>query len=419
MAGSVKLSILYYFLLSILILYALKVESDRPPLFQALYVFGDSMVDPGNNNDLLTLAKANFHPYGKDFLNATPTGRFTNGKLATDILSQLMGLPDLVPAYNDPEFKGQKLLRGVSFASAAAGLEDSTSNLYNVITLGKQVENFRNYKEQLANIIGQADARKIVSEALYVISMGTNDFILNYYLNPLRRKQYNITQWQDLLINSLERFIQNISKEGATRLAIVGVPPFGCLPSQIALYNPFGNTCYKKLNKVATSFNSKMMNLIQKMNSSLEDLRIDYFHLYGKLYDIVKNPRKYGFEESRRGCCGKGGILTPTLCYKGSPSCSDVSKYVFWDGNHPTSRTYVIIANDFLQLLAWNAQDGDAAVLLIANDHKLNDTLGKDEKIIIKLDWSKSMPRPDKRLEYEFWTKRNYESNLVDYTAKQ
>lgn len=54
------------------------------PLVPALIIFGDSVVDVGNNNNRTTLIKANFPPYGRDFVTHRPTGRFCNGKLATD-----------------------------------------------------------------------------------------------------------------------------------------------------------------------------------------------------------------------------------------------------------------------------------------------------------------------------------------------
>lgn len=52
----------------------------------AIIVFGDSIVDPGNNNHLKTLIKCNFPPYGRDFNGGMPTGRFTNGKIPTDFV---------------------------------------------------------------------------------------------------------------------------------------------------------------------------------------------------------------------------------------------------------------------------------------------------------------------------------------------
>lgn len=71
-----------YFLVLVLVS-AVVVHGD--PLVPALIIFGDSVVDVGNNNNLATTAiKANFPPYGRDFVTHKPTGRFCNGKLATD-----------------------------------------------------------------------------------------------------------------------------------------------------------------------------------------------------------------------------------------------------------------------------------------------------------------------------------------------
>lgn len=55
----------------------------------AIIVFGDSIVDAGNNDDLITEARCNYPPYGIDFDGGVPTGRFTNGKVPTDILGLL------------------------------------------------------------------------------------------------------------------------------------------------------------------------------------------------------------------------------------------------------------------------------------------------------------------------------------------
>lgn len=60
----------------------------RPPQGQQVpcfFIFGDSLVDNGNNNGILTLARANYRPYGIDF-PLGPTGRFTNGRTYVDAL---------------------------------------------------------------------------------------------------------------------------------------------------------------------------------------------------------------------------------------------------------------------------------------------------------------------------------------------
>lgn len=53
----------------------------------AVLVFGDSIVDTGNNNNNLgTTARCNYPPYGKDFKGGKPTGRFSNGKVPSDFI---------------------------------------------------------------------------------------------------------------------------------------------------------------------------------------------------------------------------------------------------------------------------------------------------------------------------------------------
>lgn len=60
----------------------------EPPVVPALFIFGDSLADPGNNNRLMSLAKANHPPYGRQFDTHMATGRFTNGRTALDFLGK-------------------------------------------------------------------------------------------------------------------------------------------------------------------------------------------------------------------------------------------------------------------------------------------------------------------------------------------
>ncbi|GLJ22002.1 hypothetical protein SUGI_0412180, partial [Cryptomeria japonica] len=274
---------------------------------------------------------------------------FTNGRLITDQLSELLGLPDLLPASLDPEFQGQKLLTGASFGSAASGYADSTSIPLNVLPLERQVKNFRLYKVRLAKQFGHETANRTISQALFAVSGGSNDFANNYFINPLTRKKYTIKQFQDLLLKSLTVFIQNVYNEGATTVAIVGLPPFGCLPSQITLHNILENKCVEEFNEVASSFNSKIKALLKKIRPNFPGALIAYFDIYDKFFDIIKSPNKYGFEETRKGCCGTGLLETSIACNPRTLTCPDPSKYVFWDSFHPTTKCYQIIAKDLFQ----------------------------------------------------------------------
>lgn len=54
-----------------------------------LFIFGDSILDAGNNNyiNTTTLDQANFFPYGRTFFRF-PTGRFSDGRLISDFIGE-------------------------------------------------------------------------------------------------------------------------------------------------------------------------------------------------------------------------------------------------------------------------------------------------------------------------------------------
>lgn len=72
-----------------LLLQPLRAATDIiPPGYSvpAVFIFGDSIVDTGNNNNLITQAKCNYPPYGRDFPDGRPTGRFSNGRVPSDLV---------------------------------------------------------------------------------------------------------------------------------------------------------------------------------------------------------------------------------------------------------------------------------------------------------------------------------------------
>lgn len=95
----------------------------------AVIVFGDSSVDAGNNNFIPTIARSNFLPYGRDFAGGKATGRFSNGRIPTDFISEAFGLKPIVPAYLDPAYNISDLATGLTFASAGTGYDNATSDV--------------------------------------------------------------------------------------------------------------------------------------------------------------------------------------------------------------------------------------------------------------------------------------------------
>ena len=56
----------------------------------ALFIFGDSFFDAGNNNYINTTTgfQANFGPYGESFFKY-PTGRFSDGRIIPDFIGKI------------------------------------------------------------------------------------------------------------------------------------------------------------------------------------------------------------------------------------------------------------------------------------------------------------------------------------------
>ncbi|CAN1339993.1 GDSL esterase/lipase At4g26790 [Linum perenne] len=117
-----------------LLLQVLQVNGKIP----ALFVFGDSTVDPGNNNHISTILKSDFEPYCRDFEGGKPTGRFSNGRIATDFIAEAFGIKSTVPAYLDPAYDIKDFATGVSFASAGSGFDNATSDVTELHQRGAQ-----------------------------------------------------------------------------------------------------------------------------------------------------------------------------------------------------------------------------------------------------------------------------------------
>ncbi|KAM6551202.1 hypothetical protein CsatB_001010 [Cannabis sativa] len=312
----------------------------------AVLVFGDSTVDPGNNNYLPTIFKSNFLPYGRDLANKKPTGRFCNGRLTTDFLASYVGLKDYVPPYLDPSLSMEELMTGVSFASAGSGYDPITPQVGNVLPVLKQLEYFKEYKKRLESSIGKQETEHHINKAIFVISAGTNDFIVNYFTLPIRRKIYTTLSSYDIfLMEHVKTFLQDLWGEGARRIVVGGLPPMGCLPGVITLNSPNEfqpRGCIDKYNSAARDYNKLLQNQLVSMQSGLANFgaRIAYVDLYGPVMELIREPTKFGLKEIFKGCCGTGYLEVTFLCNPLSYVCPDANKYMFWDSIHPTEKTY-------------------------------------------------------------------------------
>ncbi|KAL6226994.1 hypothetical protein ACLB2K_000953 [Fragaria x ananassa] len=313
---------------------------------RAVFAFGDSIFDTGNNDYIISLAKSNFPPYGRDFVGGKPTGRFCNGKLPSDFVAEKYGVKKILPAYLDPNLQLQDILTGVCFASAGSGYDPLTPKLLSVLSLPDQLGMFRKYKSKISAAVGNERTATILSKSISFVSMGSNDFAINYFSTPLRSPHYDIPAYTDLMIQSALTFLQELYALGARVIGILSVPPIGCLPALRTLDGGIEKACYETANQAAILFNSKLSHLINSLNERLPEAHFIYIENYSPLLSLLQNPAQYGFEVVDKGCCGTGNLEFGPLCNKASPgTCTDVSKYLFWDSFHPTEKAYRILSS--------------------------------------------------------------------------
>ncbi|XP_062105717.1 GDSL esterase/lipase At2g42990-like [Humulus lupulus] len=340
----------WLFLIQTYLLLLLVAGSKPGQKIPAVIVFGDSSVDSGNNNFIPTIARSNFMPYGRDFFGGFPTGRFCNGRLPPDFISEAVGLKPLVPAYLDPAYNISDFSYGVCFASAGTGFDNATSNVLGVIPLWKEVEFYKEYQKKLRDYLGDEKAQVIISEALYLVSIGTNDFLENYYSSPEKQKQLTVSQYEDFLIGLAWNFVKDLYFLGARKISLAGLPPMGCLPLQRATNIMQDHACAEDKNSVAREFNMKLITLVANLNNYFPGLQLVYSDAYTVFLDIITSPSKYGFEVANYGCCGTGRFEMSFLCNKHNPfTCPDANKYVFWDAFHPSEKTDQIISYNLLK----------------------------------------------------------------------
>ena len=81
-----------FIMLTLTIVLVVTVAPNKAEAARAFFVFGDSLVDSGNNNYLATTARADYPPNGIDYPTRRPTGRFSNGLNLPDIISEFIVL---------------------------------------------------------------------------------------------------------------------------------------------------------------------------------------------------------------------------------------------------------------------------------------------------------------------------------------
>ncbi|EFJ30459.1 hypothetical protein SELMODRAFT_89823 [Selaginella moellendorffii] len=339
---------------SLLLLFLASLETIRAaeaPQVPAFFVFGDSLVDSGNNKFLQSLSQANHSHNGIDFQGSVATGRFCNGLTVTDVVAQELGLP-LAPPYLDPSTNGTAILKGVNYASGGAGVLDETG-LYFLqrLPLGKQIEYYGNTRSQIIGLLGQKAASQMLSKSIFCFVIGSNDY-LNNYVAPVTATplMYTPQQFQVRLVSTYKKLLTDAYKLDARKFIIAGAGPIGCIPYQLTVNFQRNSTCAPQPNELVLNFNKALRQTVFDLNRQFPDAKFVYVNTYDTVTTVIKNPGKYGFANSDTACCGTGGPYRGLIsCIPSVSVCSNRTEHFFWDPYHTSEAANYVLGKGILE----------------------------------------------------------------------
>lgn len=273
--------------------------------FDAVYAFGDSLSDAGNIYAISggTIPGA---PYSN--------GRFTNGNVWVQDLSQSLGLGTLTPSRAG----------GTDYAYGDAYSGSSPIHPTGLLPI------------DLPNQISQFQAAHSTADpsALYTIWIGSND--LSSILQSANPTDYAADS--AAVIMNINSAINSLAGEGAKNFLVLTVPDLGKTPAALAS----GSAGAAAASALSYQFDLSLASDLSTMSAG-DSLNLNVLDTYSLIDGLVANPSAYGFTNVTAPC------VTGAVAYIGGTACAPTvaaqNQYLFWDSLHPTSAAHQLVAD--------------------------------------------------------------------------
>ncbi|KAL9682372.1 hypothetical protein QQ045_014168 [Rhodiola kirilowii] len=312
-----------------------------PGTNKALFIFGDSIYDAGNNVYEPKNSHINYYPYGNTYFKNS-TGRVCDGRIIPDFIAEYMKMQFIKP-YSLPGFTNYT--DGANFASSGSSV--LPENRPSSTNLALQMKNFESVVSKIENEQGGKTANLLVSNAIYMISIGGNDYVDLPSNTSSAARERMVAR----VIAALSSAVKKLHGRGARKFAFQNIGPLGCMP---LMKNRAGSKgeCVYGLTVSAKMHNIALASLLKQLQSSLTGFSYSLYDVYTALALRSRYPKKYGFKVGDSACCGSGtfnGLFTcggqnGTVKYN---LCSKPGEYVWFDAAHPTDETNKYLAESF------------------------------------------------------------------------
>lgn len=291
------------------------------PNYPAMYVFGDSLSDNGNDFAVTTAQRIvpavppSVTPYATYW-----QGRFSNGPVAVEYLWKLASRKnsaELTPfALNGRLDKKSSV--NFSFGGAGSGEQNLTPNGFSVPGLVGQVGLYSAALER----------KKSDSKALYVVWAGSNDYLQNITHDPY------------VVIGNISNSIRTLYDTGAREFLVPNLPDLGETP----LVKAQGTSAqFTLLSKSHNALLDSTLNSLARLKG-IKIVQLDVFTLGTTLLKsglVNADVPALAFLSP-----GTGAVdclfRNPATCVD-VPQAGFLAPFLYWDVLHPTTQVHSII----------------------------------------------------------------------------
>ena len=286
--------------------------------FSAIYAFGDSLSDAGNDSlaTSLTGTIPVSPPYYSQSYGLVSANTFSNGPTWTMDLSLALGLGTLSPSLtggNDfayggaetgstPQSPGGIALAATSLPSQAVQFEAGVS-------------------------------RSQASGALFTLAIGAND-ILAILSQPALTAAQQAADIAAAVANEVG-FIKRLASDGARTLLVLDVPDLGKTPTVLRGTANGSGTPSAALDALASSLSSQYNAALASQLPGIAGISAKVVDAYQLIDSAVANPAAYGISNATTP------VWSGTYSSAGSGTLSSTNiltqdQSLFWDSLHPT-----------------------------------------------------------------------------------
>ncbi|MDI1351567.1 MAG: SGNH/GDSL hydrolase family protein [bacterium] len=285
--------------------------------------------------------------------------RFSNGRVWNEYLAQMWSMPK----------NNEQVFANKAFGGSWAATYDYQLTVWNLIRhpivsvknliVGKLIPPSLGLTIQ-AYLLEHQHLNK---QAVYFIFSGGND-----YLNVLFfEDNYNLTimsNYIDNVISGISSAVMNLTKAGAERLVIMGIPHLGDTPKFI------NTTDREVLNLAIDEHNKRLKALIAEWTVAYPAVDFLYIDTQEYMQKAVTSPQQYGFTNTRDACIDVTFPMFDSLVSSPFANnfvlryaqaldhpdpklaaneqnyqlCNNPDKYLFWDEIHPSTRAHNYLA---------------------------------------------------------------------------